>query len=114
MKSGIKLAICLASILVSGTAFSGETGWVSVLAVGGQDGHIFVQLSATATADQGCSNPQLRFPPGSFVDADTQKRFYAALLTAMLTGKKMNIYLSYCNGLFPYMAPYDYWFMQNQ
>ncbi len=113
MKSKIKLVIFLVSISLPEMAFSGETGWVNIVRVGGQVGNMFVELSATVTADLGCSSSRLVFPPGSFADADTQKRFYAAALTAMVTGKKMNMYLSNCNGPNPYMGPTDYWFVQN-
>jgi len=54
----------------------------------------------------------VRISAGTF-DAEAQKRFYAALLTASATGKKMRFAISGCAGNYPTMIPSDYWFLQS-
>jgi len=48
------------------------------------------------------------------MDIDSQKRFYAALLTAMATGTKIRLAVSGCvDSNHPTMVATDYWFLQN-
>ena len=107
------LAVVLASFAIPQTASSRITGWVSVIQVGGQSTNTFVVLSETVGDDLGCPSTRLVIPSGAFGDADAQKRFYAAVSTAVATGQKMQLAVSGCSGGFPTMIASDFWFLQN-
>ena len=89
-----------------------ETAWINVTAVGGQVTTMFFEVSETVGNDLGCPSTSVRISAGTF-DAEAQKRFYAALLTASATGKKMRFAISGCAGNYPTMIPSDYWFLQS-
>jgi hypothetical protein len=83
---------------------------VNVISVGGQSSNLFVVFSQVVGTDQTCPGARLVLPAG-VMDAASQARFYAALLTAYTTGSPVTIAVSTCYGNYPSMLPTDFWFM---
>jgi hypothetical protein len=112
MKRKFKLGFLLALIAMPQLSFSQETGWLNVVQVGGQVNSMFFVLSDTV-GEPSCRGSWVIIQSGT-MDAESQKRFYAALLTAMATGTKIRLAVSACNDpSHPTMISTDYWFMQN-
>lgn len=112
MSKLIKHAVALVSLFLSCNCFSQETGWISVLQVGGQVTNIHFVISQTIV-NSGCSGSVVIVPNGTF-DAESTKRFYAMLLTATATGKQVRLAASGCyDATHPAMISTDYWFIQS-
>jgi hypothetical protein len=112
MKSTLKMIVVFVAMIIPSLLFARETGWINVTAVGGQVQTMFFELSEAVGNDLGCPGTRVLIPAGTF-DSEAQKRFYAALLTASATGKKMRFAISGCNGAYPTMISSDYWFLQS-
>lgn len=102
----------IAALMMCSVANARETTWINVTAVGGQVTTLFFEVSETVGNDLGCPGTRVLVSSGTF-DSEAQKRFYAALLTASATGKKMRFAISGCAGNYPTMIPSDYWFLQS-
>jgi hypothetical protein len=111
MNSRLLAAIAIVSFTIPGTASSQITAWVNVVQVGGQSNLMFIVVSE-AVGEPGCSSTRIVLPPG-ILDADNQKRLWAAASTAVTTGQRMQFALSGCHGNFPTMIASDYWWLQN-
>lgn len=112
MKRLSVFASLMVAVFFARATCSQETGWINVVQVGGQGANLFVVLSQSIV-NPGCSGSWIIVPSGA-LDADSQKRFYAALLTAMATGKQIRLAVSGCNDVnHPAMISTDYWFIQS-
>jgi hypothetical protein len=45
------------------------------------------------------------------MDADSQRRFYAAMVSSLETGVPVTISISTCYGTYPSMLATDFWFL---
>ena len=111
MNKRIKRLALLACLLLPHVAHSRVTGWISVLQIGGQVNNVYVVLSETVGDDLGCPHTRLVLQEGTF-DTDARKRFYAAMVTAMTTGAKVQLAVSGCTGAYPSLISTDYWFVK--
>jgi hypothetical protein len=100
-------AIFLGSFIVPNLASSQITGWVNIVSIGGQTSNMFIDVS-TPVGEPACSAARISIPSG-VLDAEGQKRLWAAASMALVTGQKMQFALSGCNGSFPSMIATDFW-----
>jgi hypothetical protein len=103
-------ALFLGSFIVPNLASSQITAWVNIVQVGGQTSNMFIDVS-TPVGEPACSAARILIPSG-VLDADGQKRLWAAVSMALVTGQKMQFALSGCNGSYPTMIASDFWFLQ--
>lgn len=108
----LRLTVLITCLALPKLSFSQETGWLTVMQLGGQTTNMFIVLSATV-GEPSCRSSRIIIPEG-ILNADAQKRLYAALLAAMHAGKKVIFSVSGCYGSDPTMIATDYWFAQSQ
>ena len=108
----VLLLSIVGSTMAPAVTHANETGWIKVLQVGGQVSNMFVVFSQPVGTDKPCPNARLILPAG-VMDAESLKRFYATMITAMQTGTRVAISVSGCyDQNYPTMISTDYWFAQ--
>jgi hypothetical protein len=114
MKKSLAALVCAtACALAPQAALARETGWINVLEVGGQVTHTFVVVSESVGSELGCPSNRIVIAAGTF-DTEAHRRFYASMVTAMVTGAKIRLAASACfDRNYPTMSSTDYWFVKS-
>lgn len=110
----MRLTLAIASLVLGLACLPGEARadvqTVNVVSVGGQGSNLFILFSSNVGTDQACPARRLVVAEG-VLDAASESRFYAAMLTAYATGSQVTLSVSSCNGVFPAITALDWWFV---
>jgi hypothetical protein len=117
LAKGVRLALAVGAFVIGLVCLPSEAcadvQTVSVVSVGGQGSNLFVLFSGNVGTDQGCPGKRL-IVASTVLDAPTESRFYAAMLTAYSTGSQVTLSVSSCYGSYPALSATDWWFVPQE